>query len=364
MHQSEEDSFVACSIIDISRNATSIMDVNVSEFSGSGFPTTTILENLHSPPHAVCFRVVLWWLDSSLALTSSLLNVCGLGLKISPHFFETIHNRASRHSLAGSNHRDAVRSPGRSHEVIGSHVATVARHYLPGGAGGPPVLLVVGWNGVTWGIEHADDHLYFSTPIVRGFDEAPPLKAPNRGECFLDSRKIDSKFMSYRTQTYAEKLGELLKQDHALAADDANLPVICMIPLIHLDTLVLQGRCLSIRRLLMVERHNDQLVDERFWLRRHLEDSEASRVIFRNYIIMHKQGNVLQNAQYQLLEKIWAEMIKEARLVEAEVRDDMQLQTGRLSLEESKRSIEMSNCQIEESKRGEYVVSLGVIKYS
>ena len=45
---------------------------------------------------------------------------------------------------------------------------------------------------------------------------------------------------------------------------------------------------------------------------------------------------------------------REATRLEAEIRDYLQLQTGELALEESKKSIELSNFQIEEAKRGKF----------
>ncbi|KAL8816370.1 MAG: hypothetical protein Q9191_008343, partial [Dirinaria sp. TL-2023a] len=43
--------------------------------------------------------------------------------------------------------------------------------------------------------------------------------------------------------------------------------------------------------------------------------------------------------------------LNDARALEGEIRDKLQLQVGSLALEESKKSIQMSNIQIEESKR-------------
>ncbi len=43
----------------------------------------------------------------------------------------------------------------------------------------------------------------------------------------------------------------------------------------------------------------------------------------------------------------------EASRLETEIRDFLQLQTGELALQESRKSIELSNSQIEEAKRGQ-----------
>lgn len=44
--------------------------------------------------------------------------------------------------------------------------------------------------------------------------------------------------------------------------------------------------------------------------------------------------------------------VEEARRFESELRDYLQLEGSRLALEESKKSIELSNYQIQEGKRG------------
>ena len=56
--------------------------------------------------------------------------------------------------------------------------------------------------------------------------------------------------------------------------------------------------------------------------------------------------------------KYFTQTIDRARRFEAYVRDQCQVQIGQLSLEESKRSIELSFSQIEEGKRGELRVHL------
>lgn len=50
------------------------------------------------------------------------------------------------------------------------------------------------------------------------------------------------------------------------------------------------------------------------------------------------------------------DLVQEASRLEGQIRDYLQLRTGELALEESKKSIEVSNQQLQEGKRGQYAL--------
>ena len=94
---------------------------------------------------------------------------------------------------------------------------------------------------------------------------------------------------------------------------------------------------------------------EWFRLRRCIEDVQDSYDNFLRYAHHESASECLGDSFFK---KIGCEhdVIKlEARRLEVEMKDYLQFQTGNASLEESKRSIELSNMQILEAKRGNFV---------
>lgn len=99
--------------------------------------------------------------------------------------------------------------------------------------------------------------------------------------------------------------------------------------------------------------YND-LDRERLHLRRTLEEAEDHVSQILRYLGSELDLDLSKEPSYSSIEADWRSLNDEARRLEAEVRDYMQLQVGNLSLEESRRSIEMSNLQIREAKSGKY----------
>lgn len=96
----------------------------------------------------------------------------------------------------------------------------------------------------------------------------------------------------------------------------------------------------------------DYLNKPRFWLRRRLEDLEESRNCFAKYVRSHNAAEWLKGDTWLSQYEAIREAVIEARAKEAEARDEMKFQIGNLSILESKKSIHLSNRQMEEAKRG------------
>ena len=103
------------------------------------------------------------------------------------------------------------------------------------------------------------------------------------------------------------------------------------------------------------EKVNQDLNFQCFELRRTLEDAEDNISGIITYLSHKSDPAWPQEPSYISMNADLKRLIEEARRVEAEARDYMQLQAGKLALEESRRSIELSNVQIRESKRGRFV---------
>lgn len=70
------------------------------------------------------------------------------------------------------------------------------------------------------------------------------------------------------------------------------------------------------------------------------------------YIRSQQGKEWLEGNVYLSMIQACKHVIDEARRLESEMRDHLQLQVGNLSLEESRKSIELSNFQVQEGKRG------------
>lgn len=98
----------------------------------------------------------------------------------------------------------------------------------------------------------------------------------------------------------------------------------------------------------------ENLGNGRLQLRRTLEEAEDHvNQIFR-YLGSEVDTDWSKEPSYVGIRADWMSLIGEARRLETEVRDYMQLVVGNLSLEESRRSIELSHLQIREAKSGKF----------
>ena len=352
-----------CSLFDLSQRADSATEIKGLEYSGGKALHTTLLGDLYLPPSGVSLRVLLWWVvDSPFPLTSRFLDVCGFGLEMDPEFFITLADRLERFPVEGDR-RFSMRSFQPSYTLIGNHIISVARDYIPGRTDTPPVLLVVGWSDEKLESQAARDP-YHLGHVPRVLDGIPSRQLQSRerfGQAYLNCK-------DYRSRGYAEILSQVIGRNKWTATGDDQVLFLAMLPLLQLDALHIQGKCRSVRRLHIELGPSSRirfssrlclsdLTSERFWLRRHIEDAEASRIYFIWYMRRNGQSSIFSNAEYQRAEESWNDIIHEARGLDSEVCDHVQLQVGQSSLEESKKSIELSTLQIEESKRSECLIA-------
>ena len=138
-------------------------------------------------------------------------------------------------------------------------------------------------------------------------------------------------------------------------------------PLLQMDCLKIRAQFLRLRQTFLVlqasmSRDNvdhrlvnhtsSKLHQERFWLRRFVEDADDGVVHFETYNSAEDANYLPESAAYLHIKQEMGQVKNEARRLDVEVRDYLQLVVGNLSLEESRKSIELSNHQILEGKRG------------
>ena len=350
-HKDLESCLLRCSLFDLSQSADLSIGIRATEYHGDTSLHTTLLGDLHLPPSDVSLRVLLWWLDDSRLLTSRFLDVCGFGLAIDPGFFITLVDQAKRFATKGDR-RFSMRSVQTSYTLVGNHILCVARDYIPSKTDTPPVLLVVGWNDEKIENNIIRSRSDFDNPR-KVLDGIPPCarKSQERLE------EAHWNCQDYRSRRYAEILSQLIERKRQTATGEQRLLILAMLPILQIDALHIQGRCRSVRRLQIElgpssDSGRSTLSIERFWLRRHIEDAEASRTYFLRYLNSVGQIDITHDVEFRTAEEEWNDAIHEARSLDSEVFDNLQLIVGHSSLEESRKSIELSTSQIEESKRG------------
>lgn len=353
----------SCSIIALTEQSDSTFKQTLQDFDDPGTSLSAILYAVRHPSASVKVRILLWWVSDLKPLTPGLLNICGLALRIRPEFFEALLQRADRRSIHWLRRKFEVPFQPIS-MALGNQMITVARDYKATKINMPPVLVVVGWDDLHWGVEKKK--LAGSPPsILRSFESLKSLPfslaQANKSEPQMKLPREESIFK--RTQLYARCLEEALKRARSPSFPEVKITVMCILALLELDARHIQAKTFSLRGVLVAAQWcdvDDSLKNERILLRRHIEDSEAGQKQFLQFILSTEQCSMVSDERYLNTNRLWMNAMEEARQLELEVRDNMQLQVGEASLRESKKSIELSTSQIQESKRGEktYIPSL------
>ena len=140
-----------------------------------------------------------------------------------------------------------------------------------------------------------------------------------------------------------------------------------MLPLLSLDSFRVRVQYLRVRRIFLelqqeIQYANDQTTSqlhlERSKLREMVEDSEDSLNDVERYASSPDIHCSLSGLAYPQIKEDANRKYAEAQRLESQVRDYMQLEVGKLSLEESRKSVELSNHQILEGKRVQFVCEM------
>ncbi len=246
-------------------------------------------------------------------------------------------------------------------------VATIARDYIPS-QDAPPVLLVADDFGpfldedMAIKIYEIDD--MWSSWAYKDLDRVPPFRPPPQAESQHGSTaaQLPPSGNEY-CKTYVKCLNHLISHREAAANKDADLSLLSMLPLLHVEALFLHRKSKLVRSDYINPKKfstkdildaSSYFTSKRFHLRRHIEDFEADRMQLINYACGYQQDIWSKDPICRRVDRLWKDSVRDARLIETEIRDNMQLLAGQSSLEEPKKSIEISNYQIQEGKRGKW----------
>ena len=314
--------------------------------------STQLLQHLQSPSESVLARIVFWSSPLDKDIPNSIIDAFGLGLKIQPAFFEKLLAISSIHSL---------RPDKMEYVRVGDNIATISRSYRKGDS--PPVLLIA--EKYDDDIDHRNhwEKLYHET-----VEELLGSEVGGSKSIYLTRRSPDS-LAPISSNHYVNLINKNIHQRHGINGEAQAPLLIAFLTLLHVEIMGVRVRCQIVQLILLrVEYRNnhrdefsdeekaevyDQLDHQRFSLRRKREGIEESR----NRFVKYAQS---QNGTTWLESKVWlsqvediGEAVIEARVREREALDYMQLQIGNLSILESRKSIDLSNKQMDEAKRGE-----------
>ena len=311
----------------------------------SAFPTV-IHSTLRQPTAAAIFRIVLWDTEN---FHQDTMDTLGLDLKIQPGFFQAVVARDLIWGF-GPQDRKEQRLKGRRLATnvfaMGLFVMTVARHHLPAYPDVIPVILISGRNSEPRAVASTlDEVLPFENPALRvKTRHFKPREAPlSWMQSFI--RLLEADFSKGR------------RSDES----DTDLMLRSRNPLLHFHILKISEECHWIRekylkftRISTMNKEGDlgALFRDRSSLRRLIEDTEDDFQHLQSFKFSQKQSHSIQDPSSTMAEDELQRARQGAIRLETEIRDYLQLQTGDLVLRESIKSIELSNIQIEEAKRG------------
>ena len=331
------------SIYDLSEQEDSAKCLRFRQNCHSG---TELIRNLRDPPGNVCVQIVTWRRRLLVPLSQEMADAVILGLKQDPQLLEDLDRLwkdEENYPTTGFRTSHITRLVGHG------TIAFLSRKFISKATKATPVLLI------------AAHHSYFSDS-TEIFD----------GEAFTGAGQRKPPFFRSRTDfrsLYAKAVEQFIQESRSNISTEAVLLLAAVSPLLHIEAHQIREASIIVRRTydrLMaskldhrshpIMRDEDLTGDldiQRLVLRHTLEKGEDHvKQVFR-YLGSEIDTDWSMEPSYVSIEADWKSLIETARRLETEVRDYMQIQVGNLSLEESRRSIELSSIQIRESQSGQ-----------
>ena len=317
--------------------------------------STRLLQTLRSPPEDIPVRIVLWSIHPESRPHASIIEALGLGLDLDPLFFESLSQlREVSGKLLST----------RSHQIIiGDSIATVARDYRRE-RDSPPILIIAGYFDLHFGFTFYDEK---SDKAYDRILKKVMSQEISRATSLFRPRPPPNDLASVPSNDYLKLLSSYVYKDCYINSEVDAILMNAVLPLLCLETVRLRGqlsRIHSVLRYVQFDVEHPEWYDakkeeryslldrQRFWLRRTIEGLQESRDTFQKFARSQNAADWLETETWQSQDADTRETLGMARSKELEVRDFMQLQIGNLSISESRKSIQLSNQQMSEAKRG------------
>ena len=357
-----------CAVINVFMEKDSLPRASLR---GHHFSAVQTFSSLRKPPKGVVVQIAIWNnIPFFSGPDSDFVDVLGLGLKLEPCFFESIYKTPPSDIEDFGQQMDPT-SPGYFHGA-GTAVAIARDCPLVPKPESPPIILIAG--------PHNFNHL-----INQGTLDCliPRAIQPNRKQPTGHPSKHQSG-SKCNVQSYIRLLTHCVESH---LENDSSLDMLLftsLLPLLRIDFVRIRERCQKIRRMFgeykyrklktitsvfsedhlpgpwdrVPEGEEEELnpmilYQYRALLRSMLEKCQDVVETLAHFVSPHNSTELETSVPYTMLLKEKSSLIDGGLRLEAEMRDYLQLNTGQLSLLESRKSIEVSNSQLEESKRGE-----------
>ena len=363
-----------CAVINVFMEEDSLPRVSLR---GHSFSAVQTFRSLRKPPKGTVVQIVLWHFHQypPKLLDLNLVNVLGLGLKLEPCFFESLYNTPPSDIEDFGRQIDPT-SP-KYFLGAGTVVAVARDCLLVPKPESPPIILIAGPHDFNQLINQGT--LDWLIPRVT---RRSPKKPTDHQSKHQSASKCNAQLY---TQLLTHWVESHLENDSSLNI----LLFTSLLPLLRIDFVRTHERCQKIRRMFgeykyrklktitsvfsedylpgpwdRVPESEEEELDPmilyqyRALLRSMLEKFQDVVEDLARFLSPHNSTELDTSAPYSMLLKERSSLVDGGLRLEAEIRDYLQLNTGQLSLLESRRSIEVSNSQLEESKRGECLLNI------
>lgn len=335
--------YYKCAIYDINRTNYGSPVISLRAGSSSA---TKILSTIRQPLSAGIVRIALWEASGAGLKDAAILDAFGLGLGIQPSFFQALLARSTSEDIT----QTFMDRPLVSQLfVMDQYVVTIARNYLPVNPNAPPVILIA---------RLGPEELAFD----QDFDDILPFQRLETDELPTPASRLPAWMLQY-----IRLLESHLKNEKGSTETVRDILLKTLTPLLHFNMIRIHDEkdrtqreyLQTIRlhdeneeRILDHEERLGKLFRMRSSLRRLLEDSEDKAERLKRFVRSQMTNEVRKSTSFTTIEDDLRQTHLNARRCETEILDYLQLQTGELARQESKKSIDLSNFQIEEAKRG------------
>ncbi|KAL8812846.1 MAG: hypothetical protein Q9223_007190 [Gallowayella weberi] len=300
---------------------------------------TQIIETLCHPPQEARLQIVFWnhsqWAD--LEWQAGLLNFLGMYFRLDPVFFETLLDKAASFRPPFLSDLAMINRHNPTLIEAGPVVATVCRHKDQNN--GVTVILIAG------PLERRPDKPFPEFEFCDYICPCLPLSASPGPEHQSDIPQCPGPY-----RYYPRVLRWWLDRHPDAKCDDTSLLILCFLPLLQLNHTVL--RLYSQELYTAYRSKTEEMYQLRADLRHYINVTENSWYGFMRYVKFRFKCDPTKQPIYEGIMDDYTDATSVATRLESEVRDYLSLQAGTLGLEESRKSIELSDRQMEEAKRG------------
>ena len=299
---------------------------------------------LYLPPEKSRLCIVIW--DIS-CLSNHSLNVIGLFLRLDPRFVRILPAKFFPDDYSAG--KVESRPLFAKHVVIGDSIIAFG-HYKAYKNTSLPFFLIATSIITSNGIDELRQEIGgYELPGHEGITvPQSAAKPPDQTYHWL--------------LVFKHLLLRILSQEETGSEDD-ELPLAALLAISRLESLKAKIYIREMRAHLRYGQPSDEMYRGRESLRRWCEDTMDALEHLSSYISREHNPEWLRHPIYQKLVGEIEQSVTQATRIEAEARDFLQIRSGAMALEETKRSIELSDYQIQEGKRGMSSASSFVYKF-